>query len=56
MLTTLDVSDNHLTGNLPDANSLNLQLMVVKNNKFNGTIPNNLGQLRFLQTLGERSL
>ena len=50
-LTALDLSDNNLSGNIPPFYSSSLKVLSLKNNKFTGTIPNELGYLTNLELL-----
>ncbi|WJX40581.1 hypothetical protein P8452_28039 [Trifolium repens] len=50
-LETMFVSDNKLSGNIPEIKANSLKTLLMERNKFSGSIPNSLGDLASLETL-----
>ncbi|KAF4398628.1 hypothetical protein G4B88_013717 [Cannabis sativa] len=52
-LSFLDISDNQLTGELPNCFSKHkaIQILILSNNKLSGKIPNSIGNLSWISTL-----
>ncbi|GAU40367.1 hypothetical protein TSUD_319790 [Trifolium subterraneum] len=50
-LQMMSVSNNMLSGNIPEIKANGLKILMMERNKFSGSIPNSLGDLASLETL-----